>query len=256
MIIFNKCSDLYSLLSKVRNLFMWNIYLSFYLGDYSELQLNAMIEMREHAVSSLYSRISLALSIIIVVSYTLLIIYMLYILNRKRRTPVSQKNRPRLRWYTEEGPEVKKASNSKLNLTFFQEQFCEIPQGVAIITEDFVSKNTFTKNFFLIMLIQNFLLILLIFFFQDYGLVQAIVYTILTMFFVIIIAWQRPYKSKKSKVQLTILLINQCSKVAMGIIAIMIGGNEQTNSIPQIAISQIVIVIMINLVIGLLITAV
>ena len=76
------------------------------------------------------------------------------------------------------------------------------------------------------------------------------------MFFVIIIAWQRPYKSKKSKVQLTILLINQCSKVAMGIIAIMIGGNEQTNSIPQIAISQIVIVIMINLVIGLLITAV
>ena len=111
------------------------------------------------------------------------------------------------------------------------------------------------------MTLQNFLLILLVFFFQDYGLVQAIVYTILTIIYIAIIAWQRPYKSK---FQLVLLLINQISKVAMGIIAIMIGINEQTNSIPQESITQmgnalillIVIVIEINLVIALLITAI
>ena len=254
MVIFSKCPDLYSLLSKLRNLFMWNLFLSFYLGDYSELQLNAMIELREHSVSSLYSNVSLTFSIIIVVTYALLKIYLLYILNRKhrkQRPPVLPKSKPRLRWYTKE----------ELNQEFVQESFCPVPPSVAIISEDFLPKNAFTRNFFLITIVENFLLILLVFFLQDYGLAQAIVYTILTLLYIALIAWQRPYKSK---FQLVILLINQISKVAMGIIAIMIGVNEQTNSIPQESITQmgnalillIVIVIGINLLISLLITAI
>ena len=38
MLISSKCSDFYTLLNKIRNLFMWNLFLSFYLEDYSELQ--------------------------------------------------------------------------------------------------------------------------------------------------------------------------------------------------------------------------
>jgi hypothetical protein len=268
MFVFNKCPDLYSLLCKVKNLLMWNLFLSFYLGDYSELQLNAMIELREHSVSSLYSNVSLAFSIIIVVTYALLKIYILFILNRKRRMPPRPQqrssltqSRERRRWYIQEGAGVNTISEDKLNHALAQNSFYPVPQCVAIISEDFLPKNAFTRNFFLITILENFLLILLVFFFQDYGLVQAIIYTILAIIYVAIIAWQRPYKSK---FQLVILLINQISKVAMGIIAIMIGVNEKTNSIPQESITQmgnalillIVIVIGINLVIALLITAV
>ena len=258
MLIFIKCSELHSLIGKVRSLFMWNVFLSFYLGDYSELQLNAMIELREHSVSSLYSNVSLAFSITIVITYALLIIYIFYILNRKRWVPIPAKNRPRLRWYTEEEPG---RTNSKLKKKFYQEQFSEVPQCIAIISEDFVWRNAFTRNFFLIMMFESFLLVLLVFFFQDYGVAQAIIYTILTLLYVVIIAWQRPYKSK---FQLILLLINQISKVGMGVISVIIGINEQTNSIPQESITQmgnalillIVIVIGINLLISLLITAV
>ena len=261
ILILKKCPDLYSWLRKVRSLFMWNLFLSFYLGDYSELQLNAMIELREHSVSSLYSNVSLAFSIIIVVTYALLKIYIFYIVNRKHKKPILPQSSSKRRLPTEEGTEVKKTSNSKLKRKPSQDQFCEVPQCVAIITEDFVTKNAFTRNFFLIMLIENFLMVLLVFFFQGYGLAQAIVYTIFTIFYVAIFAWQRPYKSK---VQLIILLINQCSKVAMGIAAVIFGINERTNSIPQAVISWmgnalillIVIVIGINLVVGLIITAV
>ena len=253
MLIFIKCSELHSLIGKVRSLFMWNVFLSFYLGDYSELQLNAMIELREHSVSSLYSNVSLAFSITIIITYALLIIYMLFIVNRKRRIPIPRRNRPRLRWYSEEEPDKSKQE-------LFQEVYREVPQCVAIISEDFLQKNAFTRNFFLIMTLENFLMVLLVFFFQDYGVAQAIVYTILTLLYVVIIAWQRPYKSK---FQLVLLLINQISKVGMGVISVIIGINEQTNSIPQESITQmgnalillIVIVIGINLLISLIITA-
>mgnify|MGYP000868084593 FL=1 len=190
MVIFHKCSNFSSLLSKVRDLFMWNLFLSFYLGDYSELQINAMIELREHSVSSHYSNVSLALAIIIVLSYAFLKIYIFYLLNRKHRNRNA----------------VLPVVDDKPSEPTVQDSYCPVPPSVAIISEDFVSKNAFTRNFFLVTMAEDFLMILLVFFFQNYGLAQAIIYTILTIIYIAIIAWQRPYKSR---FQLIVLLINQ-----------------------------------------------
>ena len=262
MLVSKKCPDIYLFFSKIRRLFMWNIFLSFYLGDYSELQLNAMIQLRENTVSSFYANLSYAYAVIIIVSFTLLKIYMFYVVNLRRRPllPKEKKERPRLRWYAEDDVDSKAAMNP-VKKAAAQDTWHEVPESVRIITDDFIMKNKFTRNFFLIMTLQNFLLILLVFLFQNYGLPQAIIYTIFTIAYVIIIAWQRPYKSK---LQLIILLLNQVSKIAMGIIAIMIGVNEQTNSIPQPAITQmgyalillIVVVIGLNVLIALIITAI
>ena len=244
MIVFNKCPHLYSLASKVRDLFMWNIFLSFYIGDYSELQLNAMIELREHSVSSLYSNVSLALSIIIVVSYTFLKIYIFYLLNRKPR------NRNAVLPTVDGKPIQPNVQES-----------CVVPPRVAIIIEDFVDKNAFTRNFFLVMMGEDFIMILLVFFFQNYGLAQAIFYTILTIGYIAIIVWQQPFKSK---IKLLVLLINLTSKTIMGIFAIIFGINEKTNSIPEENLTRmgtalivlIIAVIVTNLLIALLITVV
>ena len=260
-ITFRKRQDLLSRFSKIRDLFMWNVLLSFYVGDYTELQLHAMIELRERSAYSFYTLFSLGISLAVVITFALLKIFLLYIVNRKHQKPILPQNSSQLRLRTEERTAVRNVGDGRSDRTVTQGIWREVPSSVAIITEDFVSRNAFTRNFFLIMLLQNFLMILLIFFFQNYGLAQAIVYTILTLLYVAIIAWQRPYKSK---FQLVLLLINQISKVAMGIIAIMIGVNERTNSIPQTVMTKagtalmslIIVVIGINLVIALLITGI
>ena len=66
---------------KVRTQFMWNVFLSNYFGDFTELLLNSMIQMRKNYVSSAYANFSFALAVIIVSSYALLGLYFRYILN-------------------------------------------------------------------------------------------------------------------------------------------------------------------------------
>ena len=245
MLIFSKCGGFYSLIGNVRDLFMWNVFLSFYVGDYAELQLNSMIELREHSVSSSYSKFSLAIAIIIIISYACLAIYFLFALNRKRRNRNA----------------VLPVVDDKPNQPTDQESFWPVPPRVALISEDFTDSNAFTRNFFLVMMAVDFLMILLVFFFQNYGLAQAIIYTILTIGYVAIIAWQRPFKSP---FKLIVMLLNQSSKAIMGIIAVVFGINEKTNSIPEDSINRmgtflivlIVTVIAINLVVAVLITAV
>ena len=112
------------------------------------------------------------------------------------------------------------------------EIWTDVPERIKIIAEDFRCKNRFTRNFMLFMLLEMVLLIFLDFFFQDYGLAQAIIYTVLTLVYVCLIAWQRPFKSR---LQTAILLLNQSTKIVMGIMAIIFGANEQTKSIsPQV----------------------
>ena len=269
-LIFKSQPKAHNFFSKIRNLFVWNVFLSFYLGDYSELQLNSMIQLREHSVTSAYAYFSLSISIIIVTTYALLKIYICYIINKKRKTPsIPQQQRQGnqlFRGRDRSGRHGKKQTSrrtkkGKLIQISIEETWNEIPASMQIISEDFTPKNRFTRNFFLVMILQSFFLILLVFFFQAYGLAQAIVYTIFTVVYVAIIVWQRPYKSK---VQMAILLINQSSKIGMGIIAIIIGVNEQTQSVPQSSITSmglalivlIVTVIGMNLLISIVMTVI
>ena len=249
---FKSCPDIVSLFYRLRGLVMWNVFLSFFLGDFSELLLTSMIQLRENYVSSAYTNLSFAFAVIIVTTYGLLIIYMGYRLNKTHlhlRQIVQQAHQP-------SDPKLKTTSQKES-----KKHWVEVPKSVGIIVEDFHDRNRFARNFMLVMMTVDLLMVLIVFLFQDHGLAQAIMYTVTTLMYVCLIIWQRPYKSKA---QTALLLLNQTSKIGLGIVAIMLGVNEKTQSISAAAVTQmgyslilmIVIVIGINLIIALGITVV
>ena len=108
------------------------------------------------------------------------------------------------------------------------------------------------------MLLEAFLQILVIFFLQDYGLIQSILYIIIVFGFFLLSAWKRPYESKVNQ---AIVLVNQGSKVVMGIFGVIFGINEKTQTITEdqinlmgfILMILILAVVIINLAISFLI---
>ena len=235
---FTRLSDV---LRKVRTLFMWNVFLSYYLGDFPDLLLHSMIQLRENYVSSAYTNFSFALAVIIVSTYAVLAIYFRYLLNKKH--PQWQKT-------TERRHSISTTKNT--------EKWEKIPDSLEILVEDFRENKTFARNFILVMFLETFLQILVIFFFQDNGLTQAILYIIIVLGFLILSAWKRPYKSN---LHMAILLLNQGSKIVMGMIAAIFGINdiiqfislELINLIGLILMLLILIVMGINLVVSFLI---
>mgnify|MGYP001292126625 CR=1 FL=1 len=230
-----------NVLRKVRTLFMWNVFLSNYLGDFSELLLNGMIQMRENNVSSAYAIFSFALAVIIVSSYSLLGMYFRYLLNKRHP-----------RWTKiQERSSIPTANRSK-------EKWDKVPDSLGFLVEDFREKSKFARNFVLVMLLETFLQILVVFFFQNNGLTQAFLYIIIVLVLFSLSAWKRPYKSK---LHMGILLLNQGTKLVMGIIATIFGINdliqfissELINLIGFVLILLIVIVMGINLAVSLLI---
>jgi hypothetical protein len=258
VLILKRCPSLHQLACKIRIVIMWNVFLSYYLGDFSELQLNSMIHMRENYVSGTYADLSLAFAVIIVATYPLLLGFIIYKLNR--RLPQQQKLENNSTGQESNNSEADKQkehmiSTSEDKLT---EKWVEVPPNIRIIAEDFHGKNRFTRNYLLIMLLESLLVILINFFLQDYGLVQAILYTIVMLIFLSLAAWQRSYKSV---LQMFILLLNLSTKTVMGIIAIILGINEKRaftslqiiETMGLILITLIIIVIVINVVISLVI---
>ena len=231
---------------KIRTQFMWNGFLSNYLGDCPELLLNSMIQLRENYVSNAYANFSFALAVIIVSSYTVLAIYFRYILNKRH---------PRLQTISERRHSITTSTKQSY------QKWENVPDSLGILVEDFRENKKFARNFILVMLLETFLQILVIFFFQENGLTQAILYVIIVLGFFFLRAWKRPYKSK---LQMGILLLNQGSKVVMGIIATLFGMNDKIQFISSelitlmglILMLLILIVMGINLVVSFLIVIV
>ena len=117
---FPKTSDI---LRKVRAQFMWNGFLSNYLGDFPELLLNSMIQLRENYVSSGYANFSFALAVIIVITYAVLAIYFLYILNKRH-----------LQWQiaSDSSPPPKSTATIETD-----QKWRKVPDSLGILVEDF-----------------------------------------------------------------------------------------------------------------------
>ena len=100
------------------------------------------------------------------------------------------------------------------------------------------------------MLLETFLPILVIFFLQENGLTQTILYIIIVLGFFLLTAWKRPYNSK---LQMRILLFNQGSKVVMGVIAAIFAINNKTQTIPEERINSIgfMLILLIFIVMGI-----
>ena len=249
--------DVSQIFSKIRDLLMWNLFLSFYFGDFTELQLNSMIQLRENYVSSTYARLSYALAVIIVTTYAGLMIYIGILLNWKRKaSPVLVQNKrsskashttrrnSKLKSSVLNVPEKKFSTSSPpppLELTL---------KRCSIVIEDFNTNNVIAKNFMLVNLGQNLLVIFILFFFQNNGIMQAVLYTILTSAYIALLIIKRPYKSR---VQTAILILNNICKIIMGIVAALLGINEKTSIISQNIITHLgsVLIYMIMGAIGL-----
>jgi hypothetical protein len=227
-----------ALLEKIRNMFMWNTFLSFILGDYMELQLNSMIQLRENSNLSSYTRLSLVFSVVIVVSCVFVLSYLAVRVNQRLPAIAEQLS-----------SEHKKVSKPK---------WAEMPKNLIIMTSDFQERNSFTRSFMIIMIFQQFLQILVVFSLQEYGLAQAILYTVINVIYTALIAWQRPYRSK---VQMGVLIVNQTTKIVLGTLAIVLGSTEMNQTISadlisHIGTSLIILItaaIAINLVISLIV---
>ena len=135
-----------AILHKVLTQFMWNGFLSNYLGDFPELLLNSMIQLRENYVSSGYANFSFALSVIIVSSYAVLAIYFLYILNKRHS-----------QWQIapDSSPHSKSTGTKRSD-----QVWRKVPDSLEILVEDFNENKRFARNFILIMLLETFLQIL------------------------------------------------------------------------------------------------
>ena len=227
--IFKGYPRLHGLLNKIRRLFMWNIFLSYFLGDFSELLLNSMIQLRENYVSSAYANLSFAFAVLIVIAYPLLFVYLVYKLNKKY--PL-QMNAERGRAY-----------RSSPRINHKSPKWAEIPASIGIVVEDFRENNSFTRNFQLILMLESFLQILVVFFPQENRLAQAVIYTIIVVVYTLLSVWH---------LQMAILLINLISKAIMGIMTIVFGSNDIARSISQASLDRmgLTLIVLILLVIG------
>ena len=255
----HKFSDFFS---KIRDMLMWNLTLSFYLGDYTELQLYSMIQLSENNVSSTYSRLSYAFSIIIIVTYSVLMICIAILLNSKKRALFRSKHPPKVTTTSQrESLTPKVPSIYLINLDSARNPpTSEMTLNrCSILVEDFDTTNCIGRNFMLVILGQNLAVILVLFFLQNFKTVQAVLYTILTIAFLALVLFKRPYKSL---VQTGILALNNVCKTTMGIIAILLVENESKSFMSQSSVTTLgwvliylkLALIGLNAIIGFIIT--
>ena len=211
-------------IANLRNLFLWNLFFSFYLGDFGELFLSSLIQIRENTATGSYATLSLVLSYSVVISYFLIILIGIYFLNRKVE-PFG----PKIAKIAASSPQAraKRASMPKAKETNI---WLSVPPTMRILTEDFKESNPMTRGFLIILTLQTMLVSFIIFFMQDLGLLQAATYTAIAVFFLGHVAYYKPFKSR---IQTSILIFNQLIKIVMGIMAIILGIDDFCLKLPK-----------------------
>ena len=205
LIVFGKNERVANKIRKFYNIFHWKTFLSFYIADFPDILLSSLVQAKENTSYGGYSSYSLIVSYTIILSSPVFLFLFVYYLNRKsyRRNQIADET---------ELESQAHASN--------QSRWAEIPESISLITEDFNQNCRFNRNFMLVMIIENVLVDFLLVFLQDYGLVQAILYTLIVTCYIGLAVKYRPFKQG---FQRTIFFINQSCKFIMGIFAILYG---------------------------------
>ena len=188
-----------------RDIYKWNIFLTFFMGDFGELYLFSMLQLKEDRSRAWYAWYGYFISIAFLASYPLLIGYFIYLLNRKAAPKVSD--------------EAKLEKQPSL--------WREVPNSVNMISTDFKKDHWITRNFLLVLLVENFFNDLHYLLLQNYGSFQAILYTGITVVFLILGLTYRPYTSR---LQNMLFGLNYSMKLVLGILAIYIGLTQTTAS--------------------------
>ena len=223
--VLRKVTRLQKILTKIKTLFMWNVFLTFYIGDFAELFLYSMLQLTENTNTSWYAQYCLGVAITILTSYALLVGLFIYFINKPK-------------------PETKKAIIQGQNIGYLN-----VPSSINMITEGLRLDHWFTKNFMLVLMAQNIALDLLLLLAQNYGLIQAAVYAAVSLVMWIITTFI--YKPFEGKLQTFLFGMNNFVKVVLALLALFIGINEKIQYASQDGIDKIGIAL-----IALVITAV
>ena len=216
-----KFPRVHSVFKTLRDMYKWNIFLTFFIGDFGELYLFSMLQIKEDRSQAWYAWYGYFISIAFLASYPLLIGYFIYLLNRKAASKVSD--------------EVKLEKQPTL--------WREVPKSVNMISTDFKKDHWLTRNFLLVLLVENFFNDLHYLFLQNYGSFQAVLYTGTTLVFLLLGLIYRPYTSK---LQNMLFGLNYTFKFVLGILAIYIGLTQTTasdNKSDSLGLALIVVIV-------------
>ena len=225
MLIFLACATqkfpkAHSFCKTLRDMYKWNTFLTFFVGDFGELYLFSMLQLKENRSRSWYAFYGKSVSIGFIGSYPILIAYFIYLLNRKATPKI--------------GDEVKPEKQPIL--------WREVPKSVNMISTDFKTDHWIKRNFLLLTLVENFLNDLIYLLLQYHGSLQAILYTGITVVFLILGLTYRPYTTK---LQNFLFGFNYTFKLLLGVLAIYIGltqtASEETPDVLGLALIGLIV---------------
>ena len=224
-----KSSRITNRLQKLQDSFRWRIFLSFYISDVPDVFLSSIVQINENTSYGSYSQFSLGLSYIILISTPIFVGLLIYYSNRKasRRNQVAAD--------VEFEPETGSPDR-------FRPVWKEVPKSISMIAEDFRQDCWFNRNFMTVIIMENLCVSLLLALLQSCGLAQAILYTFITVVYIVLVLIYRPLKSK---IQKTIFFSNQGCKVIMGVVSILYGVQNEINFLTANAINGLAIALIV-----------
>lgn len=217
----------------IKNMYMWNIFLTYYMGDFTELILFSLLQLRENDCKGAYPAYSCSICYLIIFSYVILYCLLGYVLNRK---PNPENSNP-----TAASVRALETVSGKVENT---RKWAWVPPYLKIIISDVKQNSYYNRNYVIIMAFRNLLIVLILFLLQSYGTLQSILYILVELLYgiLVLVVW----KSFAQKTQTILFGIGQSSKVIIGILALVLGAidsltEDQRNSIGTATIALILI---------------
>ena len=211
-LVLKSCPKMHSIICKIRDSYRWNGLLAFYLGDFQEFFVFILLQFRESATPL----ISLIIGILLAASYFMVYLYISVALNRRKKAAekIRDSRRP-----SRSHPSRGKTPDEQ------EEEVGNIPESMNMVVEEFVRKNWYSRNFLLLMSFQNAIIAFILVFLQNWGVIQAGVYSYIAILYgILVLGAFRPFKDKS---QVVIFFISQMVKGGMGCLALALGLDEK-----------------------------
>ena len=193
--------------------YRWNLLLTFYVGDCTDLVLFSMIQLHENSSQSWYAILGYFFSIVFIISFVILIPYFIYIVNRKEPNQIQPVTADVEKESAKSIKQTEKASPPKWR---------ELPKSMDMISSGIKKDHWIQRNFLIIMTVEGLINNFVLFFLQDYGAVQACLYA---LFVVIVWVMGIKYKPYTTRLQNFLFIMNYTARVILCGFAIYIGFN-------------------------------
>ena len=222
----NPNSKFYEKLKKFRDSVRWNLFLASYLGDFPLMLIFSLLHLIENNNPGAYADFSLFFAVIILLSYAALFVYFVFQLNRKKDSKYAALSQRPSQASPQSGIKIDEVTlrtspGGRLsNPSDPDSEWVEVSRAVNAISSGFKDDNWFSRNFMVLSMIQELQIVLLISLTQFSGVIQAIIYTVISLAYLIAFLKFRPLKSK---VVAAMIILNQLIKSLMGGIAVFLG---------------------------------